>query len=57
MQRCATCRFHAGEDCRRHPPRVIVKRGKIAACWPAVEPDEWCGEWRRAETPPNEGAA
>ena len=42
VKRCASCRFYDGEHrCRRYPPKVIVPSGGI---WPAVAPDDWCGE-------------
>lgn len=47
-QTCATCHFHIGEDCRLAPPVIVVKRGEIVACWPAVEADDWCGQWSPA---------
>jgi hypothetical protein len=48
-RRCENCEFygksgmgHLFMECRRNPPKVEMG-------WPAVEPDQWCGEFRGRE--------
>lgn len=51
---CGTCRFRDNGRCHRRAPGII-DASWIAANgnrvfdaiteWPAVSPDDWCGEW------------
>ena len=42
--RCESCKFYVGGNCRRHPP-VYDRASPNFACWPAVGPKGWCGEF------------
>lgn len=56
-QRCANCHYyrHNESECRKSPPVGILEQiadGKVPTGkwywewnWPAVSPDDWCGEW------------
>lgn len=45
---CENCRFCwkppnvGGFFCRRYPPQPL---GPDRVLWPAMMPNEWCGEW------------
>jgi hypothetical protein len=59
---CENCKFfHITQAvdkagwCLRNPPQVVVVHTKdrddywnydYRSCWPEVDPNEWCGEWR-----------
>jgi hypothetical protein len=56
-ENCASCRFRRGIRCKRFPPSVALypavenpRRGNTYEAttigWPAVEADDWCGEWK-----------
>lgn len=50
---CESCRFYYSDqhssECRRYAPRCLIVTATIEhdplAMWPAVEPDDWCGEY------------
>jgi hypothetical protein len=42
-ERCETCRFFSGDDCRRHPP--VSQSDALWPQWPEVRPTSWCGEF------------
>ena len=46
LYRCQNCRFHEASDdtCRRHAPKP--PDSQAYASWPAVRPDDWCGEFK-----------
>jgi len=44
---CATCHFYREGECRSHHPWASFLDHD--AVWPAVEPGNWCGEWKEAE--------
>lgn len=68
---CGKCHFFVAEGgagrCYRFPRQraVILMPGKIAGSVEAVEnvnyplqaPNDWCGEFKKAEMPPTEGRA
>lgn len=46
---CANCRFHVldGEDigrCHRYPPVMVPEGDQYSFEYPAVNPDDWCGD-------------
>jgi len=52
-QRCSNCRYSwitkpDAFSCHRTPPQI----GPRGEQWPAVEPDDWCGEWVSQEAQP-----
>jgi hypothetical protein len=32
-------------QCRRLPPAIAFKKDQLVSGWPAVNSDDWCGEW------------
>jgi len=43
---------HISRECRRHAPRPSCDKdvpahftGSLSIWWPAVNKDDWCGEW------------
>lgn len=57
---CNYCVYFKREDdffgrCRRFPPKVVVetwdygKDSQLTDVFPAVNNDEWCGEWKPKE--------
>ena len=46
---CSNCiyYFSDSEDCHFNPPQSVVKfeADGYSANWPAVDADEWCGQW------------
>ncbi len=43
--RCATCLYERDTECHRVPPIVVVVNGKRLTAWPAVRPEDGCGDW------------
>jgi len=60
---CINCHYNDTNSCRRYPPSVsIVMVPRISlvtqktelqptdmACFPAVQGEHWCGEWKNRE--------
>jgi len=44
--RCAGCKFRVDDWCQRYPPQLFLTNGQVKGHWPAVEMNDWCGEWR-----------
>ncbi|OZI17941.1 hypothetical protein CAL19_12735 [Bordetella genomosp. 7] len=46
---CKDCRHFnetaTWDECRRYPPVAIMDEGDVVFVFPAIKPDEWCGEW------------
>ena len=65
-QSCAQCRYYlappgGGGFCHRNPPSVWLptaeyrqsdKAQRITVEWPAVRPDDWCGEFGKLTAQP-----
>jgi len=63
---CITCFYNDTNSCRRYPPSVsivLVPRMSLVtqktelqptdmACFPAVQGEHWCGEWKEREEKP-----
>lgn len=61
-QSCATCRFYSADGvCCAHPPVASAFYGGqsdadgmpiivTGQAWPFVADDDWCGEWKSAES-------
>lgn len=52
---CGNCRFFLAEDkgdsgeCRRYPPVPLIDEGEWVTIWPAIDSDDFCGEWKPAQ--------
>ena len=44
-QHCGNCRYVRCGECHRHAPRI----GHRGSEWPAVNSDDWCGQWVAVE--------
>jgi hypothetical protein len=50
-EECRHCLMTIGKanvvyfQCRRLPPAIAFKDDRLASGWPAVNSDDWCGEW------------
>lgn len=52
-EKCGSCFYsvaaYSGGECHRNPPESLVVRTiegkKIKTIWPAVQENDWCGEW------------
>ena len=53
-RRCTSCTFFAAEKdggrCRKSAPHALINLmtnvNEVAAVWPRVANDDWCGEWQ-----------
>lgn len=49
---CQNCAFHGGDMyqiwwvCRRNPPVAPANSPNDLACYPSIDLDGWCGEFR-----------
>lgn len=52
---CVNCRFYDHEIgiCRKRSPYINHETG--LAYWPGVEPDDWCGDFKRLPAEPVQG--
>lgn len=52
---CLNCRFydHEAESCKKRSPLRDTETGW--AVWPGVQPDDWCGDFKRLPAEPTEG--
>lgn len=58
--RCVSCRFYERRGdmdvgwCKRYAPRPTFVREdrEMHVAWPAVDMDNWCGEWVSAQDGP-----
>lgn len=52
---CVNCRFYDHEIgiCRKRSPYRDFETG--LAAWPGIEPDDWCGDFKRLPAEPTEG--
>lgn len=50
---CQSCKYFSQVDgktgnCRRYPPHPFpIEDGRTVSIWPAVQPQQSCGEWRQ----------
>ena len=53
LTNCSVCKhYNSGEfQCRRHAPIVMSRNGKVCTRWPALDPEDWCGDFERGSLP------